>query len=392
MSSGSVLTESTYHFFFTTSALFGWYAFANSGFSRLLLFSLFTTLAYLTRPEAIGLLIVFSACTLLMDPPNGERHFSRRIGMVLMVGITFFIFSFPHLYQIRKDTGTWGISKKAALSVGSLTAEEEAPSFGKPRGKKGLTVSSLLKNPLTVLARMGTGLAGSLYKFHQGLNPLLFILAVLGWILLFRRQNVYPWKGNFFLLAHLIFYFGFVFPFFFITKRYASQMVSISLPWAAFGFFEATEWLHRRWGKGVPLKKFSVFLLILLLAGLFIQGRVTHSREVRVLRKETGLWMKDHLPRGVRIMSRLPQEAFYAELPWIRIPEENYERILKVARSNGVKYLVVDEDIDQTSPDFWTHLKGEDLMLVKELKKEDQRMAIFEVAYPQEDKREHGEK
>jgi hypothetical protein len=232
------------------------------------------------------------------------------------------------------------------------------------------------------LGKIGTGILGSLYKFQQAYNPMLFFLAVIGWILLFKRENVYPWKGNFFLLAHLIFYFGFVFPFFFITKRYTSQMVPISIPWAAFGFLESTEWLHRRWGRGVPLKKFSIFLLVLLLAGLFIQGRVIHSREVRVIRKEAGLWMKDHFPRDVKIMSRLPHEAFYAELAWMRIPEEHYERILQIARSNGVKYLIIDEDIDKSSPGFWENLKREDLILLKDLKREDQKMAVFEVVYP----------
>ena len=392
ISAGSVLTESTYHFLLATCVLFGWYTFTKAGFSRILLFSFFATLAYLTRPEAIGLLIIFSAWALLISPPNRERRFAKRIGIVFMVGVTFFIFSFPYLYQIRKDTGRWGISKKTTISIGSLSGEEQAPSLETLRRKRGISLSSLIKHPLPVLGKIGAGILGSLYKFQQAYNPLLFFLAVVGWILLFKRQNVYPWKGNFFLLAHLIFYFGFVFPFFFITKRYTSQMISISIPWAAFGFLESTQWLHRRWGKGVPLKKFSIFLLILLLAGLFIQGRVIHSREIRTVRKEAGLWMRDHLPRGGKIMSRLPQEAFYAELPWIRLPEENYEKILTAARSNGVQYLVVDDDIDQNSPGFWERLKEEDLILLKDLRREGRRMTVFEVVYPRGNKRENGEK
>jgi hypothetical protein len=392
MSAGSVLTESTYHFLLATSVLFGWYAFTKAGFSHILLFSFFTTLAYLTRPEAIGLPIIFSAWTLLMSPPKRQRRFAKRIGIVFMVGITFFIFSFPYLYQIRRDTGRWGISKKTTISIGSLSGEEEAPSLETLRKKKGMTLSSLIKHPLPVMGKIGAGILGSLYKFQQAYNPLLFFLAVVGWILLFRRQNVYPWKGNFFLLSHLIFYFGFVFPFFFITKRHTSQMISISIPWTAFGFLESTQWLHRRWGKGVPLKKFSIYLLILVLAGLFVQGRVIHSREIRIIRKEAGLWMRDHLPRGMKVMSRLPQEAFYAELPWIRIPDESYGKILMDARSHGVKYLVIDDDIDENSPGFWENLKEEDLILLKDLQRKGQRMAVFEVVYPRGNKRENGEK
>ncbi|HLD30437.1 MAG TPA: glycosyltransferase family 39 protein, partial [bacterium] len=59
ISSGSVLTESTYHFFLATSVLFGWYAFLSGKVRTTLLFGFFTTLAYLTRPEAIGFLFIF---------------------------------------------------------------------------------------------------------------------------------------------------------------------------------------------------------------------------------------------------------------------------------------------------------------------------------------------
>ena len=378
-SAGSVLTESSYSFLLATSVLFGWYAFTKARFSHILLFSFFTSLAYLTRPEAIGILIVFSAWTSFMNPPNGERRFVRRIGIILIASICFLIFSFPYLYQIRKDTGTWGISKKSTISIGSLSEQEEAPSLETRRKKKGITLSSLIKHPLPVLGKIGTGIVVSLYTFVHSYNPILFFLAIIGWVLLLKKENVYSWKGNFFLLAHLIFYFGFVFPFFFITKRYTSQMVPISIPWAAFGFLGLTEWLHRRWRGGIPLKKFSVLLLIFLLAGLFIQGRIIHAREHRMIRKEAGLWMRDHLPREMKIMSRLPQEAFYAELPWIILPKESYEEVLRAARFNGVQYLIIDENLEQDSPGFLEKMKEEDLILMKDLKTKNQRMAIFKI-------------
>jgi 4-amino-4-deoxy-L-arabinose transferase-like glycosyltransferase len=130
ISSGSVLTESTYHFLFATSVLLGWNAFNRGGFYSILSFSLFTALAYLNRPEAIGLLLIFSAWTLFMNPLGGERRFVKKIVIILVALATFFAFSFPYLMEIRRDTGTWRISKKAVLSVGSLSREEEAPSFG----------------------------------------------------------------------------------------------------------------------------------------------------------------------------------------------------------------------------------------------------------------------
>jgi hypothetical protein len=122
-------------------------------------------------------------------------------------------------------------------------------------------------------------------------------------------------------------------------------------------------------------------LLIFLLAGLFIQGRIIHAREHRIIRKEAGLWMRDHLPRGMKIMSRLPQEAFYAELPWIILPKESYEEVLRAARFNGVQYLIIDENLEQDSPGFLEKMKEEDLILMKDLKTKNQRMAIFKIVY-----------
>ncbi len=382
MSAGSVLTESIYHFLLATSVLFGWYAFTKARFSHIILFSFFSTLAYLTRPEAVGFLFIFTIWVLLVNPTGEGRRWVKRVGIILLAILGFLAFSSPYLIQVRKETGRWELSRKASVSIGSLSEEEEAPSIETIKRKKGLTLSSFIKNPLAVSGKIGLGFLLSLYKFQQVYNPILFFLAVWGFIFLLKEKKRHSLKLSFYLMAYLIFFFGLVFPFFWVTRRYTSQMISISIPWAACGFLESAGWLHRRWGGSVSLKKFSIFLLIFLLAGLFIQGRVTHSREIRIIRKEAGLWMKDHLPRGVKIMSRLPQEAFYAELAWMRIPEESYEKILRVARSNGAKYLIIDDHIEKDSPGFWRNLKGEDLVLLKDLKREDQRMVVFEIVYP----------
>jgi 4-amino-4-deoxy-L-arabinose transferase-like glycosyltransferase len=70
LASGSVLTESTYHFFIVTSVLFGWYAFSKGRFYQVLLFGLFTSLAFLTRPEAIGFLFIFSMWAFFLKNPE----------------------------------------------------------------------------------------------------------------------------------------------------------------------------------------------------------------------------------------------------------------------------------------------------------------------------------
>jgi len=382
VSSGSVLTESTYYFLLTTAVLFGWRAFLKGHFYNLLLFSLFTTLAYLTRPEGIGFLFIFCIWVLLANPLHGRRHWAKRFGIILMAMLCFLVFASPYLIQIRKESGKWGISKKISISPGSLSDEGEIPSIHEMRKTREFPLISVVKHPLTALKKVGLGLLTSLYKFQQGLNPLLFFLALVGFISVLKRRSSFSLKGNFYLLSHPFFFFGFIFPFLLVIRRYTTQMVPLCLPWAAVGFFRVTEWVHQRWKWNRHGEKLVSFLLIVILIGLFIQGRILHHREFRLIQKEVGLWMKDHLPREGKIMSSLPQEAFYAELPWLHMPSKGYEEILKSARGQGVRYLTIDEKIEKDSPGFFSQLKSEDLAFVKDFKRENRSMAIFEVVYP----------
>ena len=82
-------------------------------------------------------------------------------------------------------------------------------------------------------------------------------------------------------------------------------------------------------------------------------------------------------------MSSLPQEAFYADLPWVRMPQGSYEEILDSARSRGVRYFVMDDKIEEDSPHFLGKLKEEDLIPLMDLKRKNRRMVIFEIVYPQ---------
>jgi hypothetical protein len=287
---------------------------------------------------------------------------------------------------LRKELGRWQISKKAFFSIGSLSGEERI-SLKAAGVKKKINLLAFAKKPLALLGKIGGGLLKSFYGFFQTFNPILFLLAILGWIKIFKMKSSYTFKANFYILSHLIFYFAFVFPLYWVLRRYTSQMISISIPWAALGCLEIAGWLHRWVEKESFRKKVSLILLLLLLGGLLIQGRVTHSRESRSIRKETGLWMKSHLPSGAKMMSRLPQEAFYAELPWIGIPVKSYEEILSEARSKGVRYLIIDRSIEKDSPGFSEKIKKEDLILVKEFKdNKDRRMVVFEILYPEKRK------
>jgi 4-amino-4-deoxy-L-arabinose transferase-like glycosyltransferase len=382
ISSGSVLTESTYRFFLTTSVLFGWKAFSKSVSYHILLFSLFTTFAYLTKPEAIGILFIFSLWVLWINPPSGKRHWKKRVGIILVALFGFLVFASPYLMKIRMETGKWGISQKIVISIGSFSEEEGVPSIDEIRRRKEFPLISLLVDPFTAIRKAGAGMVASLYKFQQVFNPLLSLFAILGWVFLLRGRNGFSIKGNLFLFMHFVFFFGLVFPFFWITRRYTSQMIALSIPWAAAGCLGFLEWFAQRFKKENVQKSIPVFFLILLVIGLFAQGRMIHGREHRLIQREMGLWMKENLDREAKMMSRMPQEAFYAELPWVRMPQGSYEGILEKAREKKIQYLVIDEEIETHSPHFLEKSKEGDLIRLFDLKKKDQHLMVFQIVDP----------
>jgi len=364
--------------------LFGWRAFRQGKFHHVLLFSFFTSLAYLTRPEGIGFLFVFFIWALLINPPERKRGWKKRAGMILLAIFCFLLFSSPYLIHLRNELGRWQISKKVFLSTESLSEEEQA-SMKAGGIKEKINLRALAKKPLTLLGKIGGGLLKSFIGFFQVLNPILFFLTLLGWVKIFKMKSSFTFKANFYILSHHVFFFAFVLPLYWIERRYVSQMVSFSIPWAALGCLEVAGWLPRWIGKEPLRKKVSLILLLLLLGGIFVHGRVTSTRDIRVIRRETGLWMKEHMPKGAKMMSRFPQEAFYAEMPWVPIGVHvrSYEEILREARSKEVRYLILDETIEKNSSGFSEKIKEEDLILLKEFRNhKGRRMVVYEIIYP----------
>ncbi len=156
-------------------------------------------------------------------------------------------------------------------------------------------------------------------------------------------------------------------------------MIPIAIPWAAIGLLEVVAWTSKRFKGSILQTKVPVLLLIVVLGGLFIQGRVIHGQDYRMIQKEVGLWMRDHLPKGQKMMSKMGHESFYAEQGWVKLPEKNYEEILKEARNKEVRYLVIDETIDKDSPDFLEKAKQGELIPLYELKMDGRRMLVFEL-------------
>ncbi len=375
VSSGSVLTESVYHFLLTTAVLFGWRAFRRGKIRDILLFSFLTALAYFTRPEAIGFLFIFVFWALFIRPPQEKRHALKRVWIGALAILCFLVFSSPYLYQMRKETGRWELSKKFSISVGSVSEGEAVPLEDFTRTKK-ITLVSFLVEPVTVLKKLGLGGVQALYRFQLSFHPLLFVLALIGFVWSMREVSFR--KESFYLLSYFIFYLGLLLPFLWIARRYTAMISPIALPWASVGFVGLTDWVAPRLKAGRWKRAFSVLSLLLVLIVIFIQGRVVHGRGHRLLHKEVGLWMKDHLSKdGNGMMSRLPQIGFYAEMPWVIMPDRSYEVIMEAAHSKRIRYLIIDEKVRE--PAVFLEKAGKELNRIRDWRGTGEWLILYDI-------------
>lgn len=383
--SGSVLSDSIYYFFLVLSVYLGWVAFEKGKFAFVAFFSLSSTISYLIRPEAIGFIFIFSVWALCVNPPHEKRALLKKLVLTVMAIACFVIFSSPYLIALRKEFGRWEISRKASIS---LVASEESsdratmPEQGERPGqiiaakKKKISLSSFVSEPGEVAKRLSTGFVQVLFKYQQALNPILFLLAIIG--LIRKRKDKGLWRIDLYLLSYCFFFFVLVLPFFWITKRHTSHLVLVALPWASYGLVRIGDFVRTKARIGFFRDYGTLILLIFVMAILFAEGFADriNSRKHRMIRKEAGIWMKDNLPRGP-VMSRLPHEAFYGDMDWINVQDYRYDSLLRKAIDRKAKYLVIDEDVADNQADFVGKLSENNFDLVYVKQKKDQKIFIF---------------
>jgi len=114
--SAAIISDSTYLFFFLTATGFGFFAITNG---RLLLFALTgvcSALAYLTRPEGIGIICIVAGWCLLKDCFKMRIVWKQRFFSITVLVISFLVFASPYLVYMRSETGVWILTKKRNFS------------------------------------------------------------------------------------------------------------------------------------------------------------------------------------------------------------------------------------------------------------------------------------
>ena len=111
-----IISESTYFFFFISALGLGFFAIVKRKYYLFALAGICTALAYLVRPEGIGIIIIVAGWCILKDLTKFKIVWKEKLVSILILATSFLVFSMPYLVYIQKETGHWSLTKKKDLS------------------------------------------------------------------------------------------------------------------------------------------------------------------------------------------------------------------------------------------------------------------------------------
>ena len=376
--SGMLLTETTYWGLFVLSVYFFWTGLKSLKAWRALLSGVFLGLAYLTRPEGIGYVLIYLIWAVMYGYLKGE-WLKRSIFIgVLTLGI--FSFVLPYVLYIHQETGQWLMSKKAvAIQSKLLSQESEQPDSsntvhqGKPVGKSS-TILMIAQNVIRFLPSVT-------YRYVRAYHFSLALFLFFGLIRV--RQQVIPYE--LFVGSLVLFHLFSLSAWLPSTTRLSVPVIPLSLLWAGAGVFEMKRYLEKM--KGTNAEK-VIFLLILCVILIQLPQSLKPERNFRSGQKGVGLWLKQNTPSDAIIMSNSPQEAFYADREFVLLPpgtsihgnpDKSYQEIVSYARTTGVRYVLVNQNTHEMNPGFVESIRSSDLREI--FRRPDGGSIIYEVIY-----------
>ena len=186
--SADIISESTYFFFFISALGLGYFAITNR---KLLLFALTgicSALAYLARPEGIGIIIIVAFWCVLKDFVKIKVLWKEKLVSILILVVSFLAFSMPYLVFIEKETGSWSLTKKKKVSnlagLGKVLDTLRNDGLVKEgSGKKKNYWRGIVKQITARKSNFKIHLNGILHvikKYVSTFHPFLFIFLIIG--------------------------------------------------------------------------------------------------------------------------------------------------------------------------------------------------------------------
>ncbi len=374
--SADFLSDPTYTFFLISAVWLGWEALRGNDWKVIFLAGLATGLAYLTRAEGIGVLLVLGPWLLFRKMSFYSWDYKRNGFACFVLLFSFLLLASPYILYLRSYTGTWTISRKPAVDRAVVLIKRKL-FFQKPKVAKATEQFDEIVQRLGEKGRApGTGLSrwlrglGSFFKlFVETCHPILFLLFVIGLV----RRKVFPHRaeGEGFLLSVVCLYALILYglsSLSYISHRYFLPLVALCLIWSGEGLLELHHWLLQRvssekLGKIHYTKTKGMVFLTVVIVVIILPFTIHPQRVKKQGRKEAGLWIKNHSISKPSIYTDMTRVNYYAGGRMILLGEEKipYPEIVERARRQGADFFVInDRRIESLCPGFFKSRRPED--------------------------------
>ncbi len=392
-----VQTEPLYTFLVTAAVFTGWLALSGTGVLAGLAQGTLSGLAYLTRPEGVGCILVFLGTAAVSFLFSKKK---KRIALTALISLVGFLAAAsPYLLYLHRATSRWMISGKSAnqqaeafvfanrgvwekdlfRSLNESNTEVAVDQIYHQGTFHRDRPGSIVRISLPLLFRK---YANNLYDvlrdgFPRAFTSVLFILFILG---LFGK----PWDSarlprELYLCAYLVFFWFILIPLFHVIDRYFMPLMPLCFLWIGKGVLYLKSWIMETFGNHPVFSRYRAgrVALWILIGGILltfvpelarIMARSPLSREYwadPVEQKDAGLWLRDHAEGVPVIMSRNHAVDFYAGNyridQSVTIPTDSLDRILAYADYRNVQYLVLGERNLKDYPHLEHLLDGENV-------------------------------
>jgi 4-amino-4-deoxy-L-arabinose transferase-like glycosyltransferase len=326
-----VRSEVPYTFFFLLSVYFFLKGLDTSSLPPFFLTGLSASLAYLIRPEGIGLVMV--AVAYLCYRPWRKQAAKKICLQATLLCLGFALFAVPYVLYLRGNTGSWTISRKAAnvVSYGMTHYDKSLESVRRENSAQISAIDVVLSRPLVYAKKVFIDGFRTLDTYAVALHYSAVPFLLIGWYLCFRSRF---WRARDFpLILFIVFYFA-VFSLFYPSRRFTIPLVPISLGWVALGFLSVQEYCRSSW----PGRKADTVagLILLLFCVATLPKTLKAADRDKIYVRDAAAYLKGK-PGNPFILSTNPQVAFYAD---------GNNRILRVRPDLFLSRLA------STTPDF----------------------------------------
>ena len=362
--SADALSESTYIFFMICSLWLGYSALAG----RKKIWFMFlaggsASLAYLTRPEGIGVFMVLSLFCLLT--PFFKIHkkpllFGLTAFILLFAGFT--LFSSPYMAAIKNKTGYWQITTKKrnrdflpSFIRNKLFNEKNKPANHEPGAAQTSERKNIVDTKEPVKKRFDlkeikrkTGCLASLSNtFFKTCHPVMFVFLVIGLIFGFKDKNKDRKLIISVIITTFILYFYVLYKLslgYYVSKRHVLPLVTILFCFCANGVHAAGRFKPIE--KILKFKTFSPVVVLTLLCVIICAPKTFKpNRFNKKYIKDIANWITIHGDMKALYAVDDPRITFYAGVQSVTVPSCDLplSQIDYFLSSRNPKYLLLDK-------------------------------------------------